>query len=117
MNELFSKQLARARTKLNSEPLCAVLGTRKPRIKPEETSLSNVLCNNCRNIPLPIIVIDKKFMTRIFFSSLCITLIYEVVTGSTDGIGKAYALELAKRGVNIVLISRTQQKLVKNRGK
>jgi short-subunit dehydrogenase len=34
-----------------------------------------------------------------------------VVTGSTDGIGKAYALELAKRGVNIVLISRTQQKL------
>jgi NADP-dependent 3-hydroxy acid dehydrogenase YdfG len=34
-----------------------------------------------------------------------------VVTGSTDGIGKAYAVELAKRGVNIVLISRTQQKL------
>jgi 17beta-estradiol 17-dehydrogenase / very-long-chain 3-oxoacyl-CoA reductase len=34
-----------------------------------------------------------------------------VVTGSTDGIGKAYALELAKRGVNIVLISRTQHKL------
>jgi 17beta-estradiol 17-dehydrogenase / very-long-chain 3-oxoacyl-CoA reductase len=34
-----------------------------------------------------------------------------VVTGSTDGIGKAYALELARRGVNIVLISRTQQKL------
>ncbi|GFG37418.1 hypothetical protein Cfor_05164, partial [Coptotermes formosanus] len=33
------------------------------------------------------------------------------VTGSTDGIGKAYALELASRGVNIVLISRTQRKL------
>lgn len=36
---------------------------------------------------------------------------WAVVTGSTDGIGKAYALELARRGVNIVLISRTQQKL------
>ncbi|PSN44936.1 Inactive hydroxysteroid dehydrogenase-like protein 1 [Blattella germanica] len=37
--------------------------------------------------------------------------LFSVVTGSTDGIGKAYALELAKRGVNIVLISRTQSKL------
>ncbi|XP_069693919.1 hydroxysteroid dehydrogenase-like protein 1 [Periplaneta americana] len=36
---------------------------------------------------------------------------WAVVTGSTDGIGKAYALELARRNVNIVLISRTQQKL------
>lgn len=36
-----------------------------------------------------------------------------VVTGSTDGIGRAYALELAKRGLNVVLISRTQDKLAK----
>nr|CAD7392663.1 unnamed protein product [Timema cristinae] len=34
-----------------------------------------------------------------------------VVTGSTDGIGKAYAYELAHRGVNIVLISRNIDKL------
>lgn len=34
-----------------------------------------------------------------------------VVTGSTDGIGKQYARELARRGLNIVLISRSQQKL------
>ena len=34
-----------------------------------------------------------------------------VVTGSTDGIGKAYALELASRGFNIVLVSRTQSRL------
>lgn len=33
------------------------------------------------------------------------------VTGSTDGIGKAYAEELAKRGVNIILISRNKEKL------
>ena len=33
------------------------------------------------------------------------------VTGSTDGIGKAIALELAARGFNIVLISRTLSKL------
>ena len=33
------------------------------------------------------------------------------VTGSTDGIGKAYAKELARLGFNIVLISRTESKL------
>ncbi|UJR13365.1 hypothetical protein I4U23_000382 [Adineta vaga] len=36
---------------------------------------------------------------------------WAVVTGGTDGIGKAYAQELAKRGLNIVLISRTKEKL------
>lgn len=34
-----------------------------------------------------------------------------VVTGSTDGIGQAYALELARQGFDIVLVSRTQSKL------
>jgi len=36
---------------------------------------------------------------------------WAVVTGASDGIGKAYALTLAKRGFNILLISRTQSKL------
>ncbi|XP_030756269.1 very-long-chain 3-oxoacyl-CoA reductase [Sitophilus oryzae] len=36
---------------------------------------------------------------------------WAVVTGATDGIGKAYAEALAKRKLNIVLISRTQCKL------
>ncbi|EGG13265.1 steroid dehydrogenase [Cavenderia fasciculata] len=36
---------------------------------------------------------------------------WAVVTGATDGIGKAYAYEFAKRGMNIVLISRSQDKL------
>ncbi|PIO73931.1 oxidoreductase, short chain dehydrogenase/reductase family protein [Teladorsagia circumcincta] len=34
-----------------------------------------------------------------------------VVTGATDGIGKAYAYELARKGFNIYLVSRTQSKL------
>ncbi|KAJ8984494.1 hypothetical protein NQ317_006154 [Molorchus minor] len=34
-----------------------------------------------------------------------------VITGATDGIGKAYAELLAKRGLHIILISRTQSKL------
>uniref|UniRef100_UPI00398EA838 17-beta-hydroxysteroid dehydrogenase type 3 isoform X2 n=1 Tax=Pristiophorus japonicus TaxID=55135 RepID=UPI00398EA838 len=38
---------------------------------------------------------------------------WAVVTGGTDGIGKAYAHEFAKRGLNIVLISRTKEKLIK----
>ncbi|EFN59097.1 hypothetical protein CHLNCDRAFT_56728 [Chlorella variabilis] len=36
---------------------------------------------------------------------------WAVVTGSTDGIGKAYCEELAKKGLNLVLISRTESKL------
>lgn len=35
-----------------------------------------------------------------------------VITGSTDGIGRQYALQLAARGINIVLISRTVEKLM-----
>lgn len=38
---------------------------------------------------------------------------WAVITGSTDGIGKEYAKQLAKKGMNIVLISRTMEKLQK----
>eukprot|EP01105_Mastigella_eilhardi_P022970 TRINITY_DN5737_c0_g1_i2.p1 TRINITY_DN5737_c0_g1~~TRINITY_DN5737_c0_g1_i2.p1 ORF type:complete len:146 (-),score=40.90 TRINITY_DN5737_c0_g1_i2:693-1130(-) len=34
-----------------------------------------------------------------------------VVTGASDGLGKAYAMELARRKVNVVLIARRQQVL------
>lgn len=40
---------------------------------------------------------------------------WAVVTGSTDGIGKAYAKELAARNINLVLISRTLEKLEKTK--
>uniref|UniRef100_A0A672TKT7 3-ketoacyl-CoA reductase n=2 Tax=Strigops habroptila TaxID=2489341 RepID=A0A672TKT7_STRHB len=36
---------------------------------------------------------------------------WAVVTGATDGIGKAYAEELARRGMKVVLISRSKEKL------
>ena len=36
---------------------------------------------------------------------------WALVTGSTDGIGKAYAFALAKKGLNVVLVSRTPYKL------
>lgn len=38
-------------------------------------------------------------------------LIASVVTGSTDGIGRAYAEQLARQGLHIVLISRSPEKL------
>ncbi|CAI5786968.1 testosterone 17-beta-dehydrogenase 3 [Podarcis lilfordi] len=38
---------------------------------------------------------------------------WAVITGSGDGIGKAYSFELARRGLNIVLISRTLTKMQK----
>lgn len=37
--------------------------------------------------------------------------IASVVTGSTDGIGRAYAEQLARQGLHIVLISRSPEKL------
>lgn len=45
------------------------------------------------------------------FNKLFKSVLLLVVTGSTDGIGKAYAFEIAKHGFNLVLISRSQQKL------
>lgn len=36
-----------------------------------------------------------------------------MVTGSTDGIGKSYAKELAKKGMNILLVARNMEKLQK----
>eukprot|EP01035_Chromulina_nebulosa_P038261 gene38261-51677_t len=36
---------------------------------------------------------------------------WAVVTGATDGIGKAMAFELARKGLSIILISRSLEKL------
>ncbi|XP_050444394.1 very-long-chain 3-oxoacyl-CoA reductase-B-like [Adelges cooleyi] len=36
---------------------------------------------------------------------------WAVITGATDGVGKAYAEQLAGKGLNIVLVSRTKSKL------
>ena len=34
-----------------------------------------------------------------------------LITGASEGIGAAYALELAKRGYNLTLVSRSKDKL------
>ena len=36
---------------------------------------------------------------------------YAVVTGASDGIGRAIAIEIAKRGVNVILVARRQKQL------
>lgn len=38
---------------------------------------------------------------------------WAVVTGASEGIGKGYAIQLAKRGMNVVIMSRSQEKLEK----
>ena len=45
-----------------------------------------------------------------FLRCFCLTLA-AVVTGATDGIGKAMAFELARKGLSIILISRSLEKL------
>ncbi|KAF4635084.1 hypothetical protein G7Y89_g3010 [Cudoniella acicularis] len=37
---------------------------------------------------------------------------WAVITGASDGIGKEYAIQLAQKGFNLLLISRTESKLV-----
>ena len=49
-------------------------------------------------------------MSVIYCRHVCLSS-YIVVTGATDGIGLAYAQQLAERGINVVLISRTAEKL------
>ncbi|CAI8013413.1 Inactive hydroxysteroid dehydrogenase-like protein 1 [Geodia barretti] len=38
---------------------------------------------------------------------------WAVVTGASEGIGRAYAIQLAKRGLNVVIMSRSREKLEK----
>lgn len=40
---------------------------------------------------------------------------WALVTGATDGIGKAMAFEMAKKGINILLVSRTKEKLIETK--
>ena len=37
----------------------------------------------------------------------------KVITGSSDGIGRGFAIALAKQGINLILISRSEKKLSK----
>ena len=39
------------------------------------------------------------------------TLNWAAVSGASDGIGKEFALQLAKKGFNVLLIGRNQEKL------
>uniref|UniRef100_A0A914CAY5 Uncharacterized protein n=1 Tax=Acrobeloides nanus TaxID=290746 RepID=A0A914CAY5_9BILA len=63
------------------------------------------LIRNFYNILYPFVIATPKDLKVLAGAN------WAVVTGSTDGIGKAYALDLASRGFNIVLVSRTQQRL------
>ncbi|CAG9855521.1 unnamed protein product [Phyllotreta striolata] len=62
--------------------------------------LFSYIYNNFLNVALQINSINLKETGK-----------WAVVTGATDGIGKAYAEILAKKGLNVVLISRTLSKL------
>nr|XP_012317356.2 testosterone 17-beta-dehydrogenase 3 [Aotus nancymaae] len=56
-------------------------------------------------------VASEKEKLQDEFCRLKAFLLFTVITGAGDGIGKAYAFELAKRGLDVVLISRTLEKL------
>ncbi|XP_071440205.1 hydroxysteroid dehydrogenase-like protein 1 [Hetaerina americana] len=62
------------------------------------------------------ITIWKEIKVRLYATFFPINLAvkygkWAVITGSTDGIGKSYAQELARRGLNVFLISRNPEKL------
>lgn len=60
------------------------------------------LYNHFLTVKLGIRFVDFKYLGK-----------WAVVTGCTDGIGKAFAEVLAKEGLNVYLISRSQEKLDK----
>ncbi|XP_031793556.1 testosterone 17-beta-dehydrogenase 3 isoform X2 [Sarcophilus harrisii] len=69
----------------------------------------------CLKYLLKCVKFSKYFLLRLwnplpksFFRSMGE---WAVITGAGDGIGKAYSYELAKHGLNIVMISRTLEKL------
>lgn len=92
-----------------------------------------------RHLLIPVMIFGSlsdtalvRFLGLIVFFKLCIRILYyiydylqsrflaedianfgewAVITGSTDGIGKAIAREMAKKGINIILISRNKEKL------
>lgn len=64
---------------------------------------------SCFNV-IKVYVLPKLWYTRDFKSKYGS---WAVVTGASEGIGKSYALELAKRKMNVVLISRSYSKLEK----
>ncbi|KAK9862621.1 hypothetical protein WJX84_010429 [Apatococcus fuscideae] len=70
-------------------------------------------------------IIAWSFILRVFTNLLSNVYIYfvrapknlqklgswAVITGATDGIGKAYAFALTKKGISVVLVSRSEQRL------
>ncbi|KAH8240708.1 hypothetical protein KR026_004029 [Drosophila bipectinata] len=76
-------------------------------------AILNFLYDNLKSL----ISIIKAVLEPYFQPHLPKTLIekfgqWAVITGATDGIGKEYARELARQGLNVVLISRTKEKLI-----
>jgi len=68
--------------------------------------LGSVLCGYI--VLRLVFYLSKFFRTPVEVASLGE---WAVITGATDGIGKGFAKELASRGMNIVLVSRTQSRL------
>lgn len=72
-------------------------------------------CYLYENLRSPVLIIWSN-VKQLFGNETALTLKqrygdWAAVTGASDGIGKAYAREFAKQGLNVVLISRTERKL------
>lgn len=91
----------------------------------KELSFYNDVINVIGAIYAGKLILSASFFSVKFFRSNIMPLLYPtpdfrktygewaVVTGASDGIGEAYAHELARRKMNLLLVSRTESKLKK----
>ncbi|CAD5116845.1 DgyrCDS5689 [Dimorphilus gyrociliatus] len=112
----MNNDLNRNDTVPESEPASLDFINIRRNIDAMEQFLRNIGICTLVYIALRIVWYARKFVRQFFLSNnfnfkACGE--WAVVTGATDGIGKAYACQLAERGMKICLISRNPKKLAR----
>ncbi|KAF2489426.1 NAD(P)-binding protein [Lophium mytilinum] len=78
--------------------------------------LSTLLCAGLYTISKPVLSFVRVLLSLFVLPGIPLSKFgpkgsWALITGASDGIGKEYSLQLAKKGFNVILVSRTESKL------